>query len=133
MAGLLFLAAFLIYNLNGRVISSGDCLPARFLPFAVLEHGTLSLDSVVDATRQGYAPSATYWIVRSRDGHLASMYPVVAPLLVTPLYVPAWIGLRLEGWTDERLANLGLLMEKLSASAIASPPSAQSCADRTLR
>src|SRR5919106_2673980 len=81
LAAVLALCSFLVYNVNLRPISAGDCFPARYLPFAVLEEGSLHLDSVLEATRQGYDPP--YWIVRSRDGRFASMYPVVTPLLVT--------------------------------------------------
>lgn len=117
LALLLGLAACLFYNLNFRSITSGDCLPARFLPFAVLEEGSLHLDSVLEATRQGH--QATYWILASRDGRTASMYPIVTPLLVTPLYVPAWLYLRNAGWPPEELADMGALMEKLAASVVA--------------
>jgi hypothetical protein len=118
LAAALALCAFLIYNLNLRPISAGDCFPARYLPFAVLEEGSLHLDSVLVAARQGYTPS--FWIVPSRDGRMASMYPVVTPLVVTPLYVPAWLYVKARGWTQERLMHVGPLMEKLAASLMAS-------------
>jgi hypothetical protein len=116
LAILLAVAAFLLYNLNFRAISSGDCLPARFLPFAVLEEGSLHLDPVLEATRQGHTPTISYWVVDSRDGRHASMYPIVAPLLATPVYVPAWIYMKYRGWTQVRLAWLGELAEKAAAS-----------------
>lgn len=118
LAALLGLAVFLLYNLNFRSITSGDCLPARFLPFAVLEKRSLHLDLVLDATRQGH--QETYWIVTTRDGRSASMYPIITPLLVTPLYIPAWLYLKQAGWTQRRLADTGALMEKVGASAVAS-------------
>ncbi|HZF10730.1 MAG TPA: hypothetical protein VFE33_18230, partial [Thermoanaerobaculia bacterium] len=120
LAVALMLVAFFVYNLNFRVISEGDSLPARFLPFAVLEHGSLHLDSVLAATRQGHPPQDTYWVVRGRDGGMASMYPLVAPLLVVPAYVPAWLFLRHVGWRPWTLDFLGELMEKVAASIVAS-------------
>jgi hypothetical protein len=117
LAALLGLAAFLLYNLNFRGITSGDCLPARFLPFAVLEEGSLHLDFVLEATRQGH--QETYWIVTARDGRSGSMYPVITPLLVTPLYIPAWLHMKRAGWTQEELADVGSLMEKVAASVVA--------------
>jgi hypothetical protein len=119
-AALLGLAAFLLYNLNFRSISSGDCLPARFLPFAVLEEGSLHLDSVLEATRQRYDPTITYWILPSRDGRHASMYPLVTPLLATLFYIPGWLYLKHAGWTYENLVFVGAFMEKIAASAVAS-------------
>jgi hypothetical protein len=118
LAAILALCAFLIYNANLRPISAGDCFPARFLPFAILEHGSLYLDSVLEATGQGHP--APYWIIASRDDRRASMYPVVTPLLVTPVYIPAWLYVKYRGWTQQRLSDLGAPMEKLAASLVAS-------------
>lgn len=116
---LLFLgASFLVYNLNMRVIATGDSLPARFLPFSVLKYGTLWLDPVIDVTR-GNNPGH-YWFLKSKDGHFASLYPIVTPVLVTPLYAPAAAWLSAEGWNDERLSAVGEVMEKIAASLVAS-------------
>jgi hypothetical protein len=115
---LFFGASFLVYNLNMRVIATGDSLPARFLPFSVLKYGTVWLDPVIDVTRGNHR--GPYWFLKSKDGHFASLYPLVTPLLVTPLYVPAVARLSAEGWTDDRLAAFGEVMEKVSASVVAS-------------
>jgi hypothetical protein len=114
---LLAVAAFLIYNLNGRNMGPGDTFPARFIPFAVWKAGTVRLDPVLEATRQGY-PYA-YWIQSARDGGHASMYPIVAPLLVTPLYAPAAAYLSSRAWPLAQLSLAGEIMEKVSASCIA--------------
>lgn len=116
---LLGLAVFLAFNANRRVISSGDAFPARYLPFGILEHGTLSLDPLASVVAQG-RPATAYWIVPGRGGHLFSMYPIVLPLLVTPMYVPAVAYLHLRGWTLARLDRVARIMEKLTASLIAS-------------
>jgi len=57
--------------------------------------------------------------VRRPDGHIVSLYPVVTPLLVTPLYVPAVAYLQLRGWSDARLDHVAKVMEKLAASFLA--------------
>lgn len=114
---LLTLIAFLVYNANFRTMGTGDTLPARFLPFAVLGEGSLHLDSVEKATISGHGHP--YWILESRHERPASMYPVVAPLLVTPLYAPAIAYLNLRGWADWRLAYMGEIMEKVAASVVA--------------
>ena len=115
-AVVLAIVAFLVYNLNFRNMATGDSLPARFLPFAVWEDGSLHLDSVIDATRGGHP--GTYWILTSLDGRFASTYPVVTPLLVTPLYGPAVAYLHHAGRTEERLRKIGELMEKVAASVV---------------
>ncbi|HUK90238.1 MAG TPA: hypothetical protein VLZ81_07545, partial [Blastocatellia bacterium] len=61
-----------------------------------------------------------YWFVRTRQNHLASLYPVVAPLLVSPLYLPAVIWLDKHGWQQPAIDRVAVLMEKISASLLAS-------------
>ena len=114
---LLSALAFLVYNANFRTIATGDSRPARFLPFAVWEEGSLHLDSVLDVTRGGHPKS--YWILTSRDGRSASTYPIVTPLLVSPLYLPAVLYVHQQGRSQERLAVVGEIMEKTAASAVA--------------
>ena len=121
------LCCLLIYNANGRAISAGDAFPARYLPFAMWRHGTLTLDPVASFVVQGRARPGTapapygvaFWTVPTRTGHLVSLYPVVLPVLIAPLYLPAVAYLHLRGWTDERLDRVARVMEKLVASAIA--------------
>jgi hypothetical protein len=116
---LIGLCCFIVYNANLRAISAGDTYPARYLPFAILRYHTIFLDPVAKVTAQGRADTA-YWMVRVSDGHIISVYPVVMPLLITPLYVPAVGYLHLRGWTDARLDHVAKVMEKLTASFLAS-------------
>ncbi|HYL05555.1 MAG TPA: hypothetical protein VE075_05925 [Thermoanaerobaculia bacterium] len=120
-AVLLAMAALLVYNVNLRTIATGDSLPARFIPFAVWKAGTVRLDPVLEATRQQHPDS--YWIQRARDGGHASMYPIVAPLLVTPLYAPAAFYLMWHGWPEKSLEVVGEVMEKIAASCVAAAAS----------
>ena len=112
------LIGLLVYNANLRVVSSGDNYPARYLPFAILGYGTLRLDPIHDVVFQGR--TQPYWVIMGTNGRLVSQYPVVTPLLVSPLYLPAVAYLHVRGWTNERMDRLARLMEKLSASLIAS-------------
>lgn len=112
------LACFVVFNVNGRSIGAGDTLPARYLPFAFLKHHTLFLDPVHDVASIGRGDD-TFWMLRRPDGRYFSLYPVVTPVIVTPLYVPAALYLEARGWTPPRLERAGRVMEKLSASLIA--------------
>lgn len=114
---LIGLCCFVIYNSNGRAISAGDTYPARYLPFAILRHHTVYLDSIARITAQGRSPA--FWMVPLPTGHVISLYPVVVPALIAPLYLPAAGYLHLRGWTDPRLDQVARVMEKLSASLIA--------------
>lgn len=61
-----------------------------------------------------------YWMVRTRQHQLASLYPVVTPVLVAPIYFPAVLWLNEHGWAQPELGRVAELMEKISASLLAS-------------
>jgi hypothetical protein len=115
---LIGLCCLLVYNANGRAISAGDTYPARYLPFAIWRHHSLLLDPIAPLTAQGRDGTA-FWMVHVPGGHVISLYPVVLPVLIAPLYLPAVAYLHLRGWTDGRLDHLARVMEKLSASLLA--------------
>ncbi len=115
---LIGLCCFVVYNANLRSISAGDTYPARYLPFAIVQHHTIFLDPVEKVAAQGRGDMA-YWMLRRPDGHILSLYPVVVPVLIAPLYLPAVGYLHLRGWTDARLDHVAKVMEKLTASFLA--------------
>src|SRR3954471_24584374 len=100
---LLGLLCFFVFNANLRQIGAGDTLPARYLPLILWHDGTFALDSNARLVEHGHplkglkGPAGTeagadlfqpaaYWLARTHSGQLASLYPVVAPLLAAPLY-----------------------------------------------
>jgi hypothetical protein len=119
-------------------------MPARYLPLILWHNRTLGLDAnarlvahghsmIPDWNRNRTAGAAgningnvnyfepwAYWMVRTRQNQLASLYPVVTPLLVAPLYFPAVIWLNAHGWQQPRIDRVAVLMEKISASFLAS-------------
>ncbi|HSS22647.1 MAG TPA: hypothetical protein VLL54_21420 [Pyrinomonadaceae bacterium] len=134
---LLGLFCLLVYNANLRQIGSGDTLPARYQPLMLWRYGTLRLDANERLAAHGHSaiaernrpagaegkvtyfePSA-YWTVRTREHQLASLYPVVTPLLIAPLYLPAVSWLNAHGWEQPHVDRVAELMEKLSASILA--------------
>ncbi len=133
---LLGVLCLFVYNANLRTIGAGDTLPARYLPLTLWHHGTLDLDSNARLVAHGHRitqhPDAAqpagiapdfqppaYWMVRTPLGRLASMYPVVTPLLVAPLYLPAALVLDGDGWQQPQVDRWAEIMEKLSASLLA--------------
>lgn len=116
-AVVLGLLALLVYNVNFRTIGAGDTVPARYLPLCLWGGGTLYLDPYLEEARMG-SPSA-YWILRTPDDRFASQYPIVAPLLATPLYAPAALFLTAQGWTRPAVERAAELTEKLAASTLA--------------
>jgi hypothetical protein len=116
---LIGVCCLLIYNANWRSISAGDTYPARYLPFAMWKHQTVFLDPVAKITAQGRGRHA-FWMVPVAGGSTISLYPVTLPVLIAPLYLPAAAYLQWRGWADERMDRMARVMEKLSASLIAS-------------
>ncbi len=118
-----FFLLVLVYNSNFRVIRIDDSVPARLLPFALILDHSFNLDGWVDSyLPRARGPYGAYFVTRSH-GHWMSIYPLVTPLVVTPLYVPAvcW----LSQWrpplahNDVRVTAMIDLMEKFSASLVA--------------
>ncbi len=132
------MVCFLVFNANLRPIATGDSLPARYLPLILWHSGTLNLDAHVHLVAHGhpmiaernrpanvdgkitYFEPLTYWMVRNHQHQFVSLYPVVTSLLVSPLYLPAVIWLNAHGWEQPQIDRVAELMEKVSASLIAS-------------
>lgn len=135
---LLGLLCFLVYNANLRQIGVGDSMSARYLPLILWHDGTLGLDANARLVAHGhsmtaernrpegadgkvtYFESSAYWMARTRQHQLASFYPVVTPLLVAPLYLPAVVWLNARGWEQPQIDRVAEFMEKISASFLAS-------------
>src|ERR1700704_6098298 len=106
---LIGLCCLMVYNANGRAISPGCPSPARSLPFSIWRHHSILLDPIAPITAQGRDGTA-FWMVHISGGHVISLYPVVLPVLIAPLYLPAVGYLHLRGWTDGRLDHLARVM-----------------------
>ena len=122
-SGFLLLLFFIIYNANLRTISTDDAFPTRFLPFNLLLNHSLYLDQFIEPLLAEPLGAHGLYFAAKSHGHFISTYPIIAPVLVTPLYVlPAW-------WLSHHSPPLYpsspaffvtlITMEKLSASLIA--------------
>lgn len=79
-----------VYLSNLRFVGPGDTIATRMLPFSLLVGGHLYVEDWVQAYLEGQLPHGAYFLAESR-GHLMSSYPILTPLVVSPLYVaPAW-------------------------------------------
>lgn len=103
----------LLFNLNMRRVGAYDTIAASLLPLSLLDGHGFVLDNYVGV----FPPAMNGSIVRSRQGHAVSFYPVVTPVLVTPLYFP-WALARSLGRPME-LTKLVPLLEKISATIVA--------------
>jgi hypothetical protein len=93
---------------NARLVAHGHSLITD-------QPGTVGAESKITS----FEPSA-YWIAQTPHHQLASLYPVVTPLLVSPLYLPAVFWLNAHGWEQPQIDRVAELMEKISASFLAS-------------
>ncbi|HEX7183745.1 MAG TPA: hypothetical protein VF756_18070 [Thermoanaerobaculia bacterium] len=114
-AALLFLLCVLVYNANFRATGSLDSLAAGLIPFGIWQgHGVY-----LDHQAERFPPGVRYSMIHSRQGRWVSLYPIVTPLLVTPLYFPA----AFVSWFDPADPVVGTVihsvMEKLAASLLA--------------
>lgn len=125
-AVLLTLIVFLGFNANQRSIVAGDTIAARYLPFSVLQNRSVLLDPIVATVAQGRKVqtvegevTSAFWVVKVRDGHFVSLYPVTLPLLITPLYFPAVHYLEAYAWDPLLFDRVARVMEKVIASLMA--------------
>jgi hypothetical protein len=70
----------------GRTMGGADTFPNRYLPIAILRHGTFYLD------RAPQEKSAWEQWRRDVHGHAVSDYPVGTALLALPIYLPLVLG-----------------------------------------
>jgi len=110
---LLFIAVYLVYNTVSRMTMSGDTNPAAFLPLSLILHQTLFFDAFVGT---GLGPNVAYAFPQV-NGHYVSLFPIVTPILITPVYAVSYLLYSLFGvpfgTTDI------MILAKTSASVIA--------------
>jgi len=112
---LLFLALTVVYHANLRPVDSSDSLPGSLIPFALFLDHTVTLDRFVPwlSKHVWYAP----FVVHQAHGHYFSGYPIGAPLLVSPLYLP--IAFIATGGDPGSLLIFARISAKFAAAAIA--------------
>ena len=110
----LFVLCLIVYNSNLRMVGSYDSLAPSLIPFGLWRGDGLLLDRY----RGAFSPETGYSIVRSKTGHLVSLYPPVTPILAAPLYIPAAIFPRL-AFGEKEVAASRLPMEKIAGSVFA--------------
>ncbi|QIL79309.1 hypothetical protein G7047_04855 [Diaphorobacter sp. HDW4A] len=119
------LICFAVFNANLRSIGAADSYVARYLPLSIWKHHSLALEPIAEQVAQGVKipdspKEAIIWVNRGPNGNPVSLYPLVTPLLVTPLYLPAYLYMEHVGWHPGVFDQVARLMEKLSASLVAS-------------
>ncbi len=113
----LFFFVFVMYNINFRTINSADTLGASLLPFVILD----SHVPWVNAESTLIRPENIVSFMAKGDV-LYPAYPIVTPVLVTPLYILPYIAMNLFhiplDMTDAACFLIVYAMEKLAASIV---------------
>src|SRR5207247_2717844 len=109
---------------NFRFIYTGDTAAVRYVPFSILMRGGLHVDGWIEPYfRPHLEHKLNYGIyfASQSHGHWMSNYPILTPVVVTPLYVPAawWLAHKQPPPSDEAWRFYAEAMEKLSAAVIA--------------
>lgn len=123
-AFVLFCAIVIVYLGNLRNVTTGDTWASRYVPFSILNQHTLAVDPYIErftrAFLEGKLPWGLYFAAQSH-GRWMSSYPILTPVLVTPLYVPAawWVQHKHLAPESDAMVFVSLAMEKLSAALIA--------------
>jgi len=117
MAALLGAALFVVYLSNVRMLSSGDNIPIRLLPFSLVAEFNLDLD---EFPRSEGEDNSGFYYLRRENGHVYSGSPFLTSLLVSPLYlVPAWTLSAFDiPYDDVRAQLLFVCMERLAAASL---------------
>lgn len=117
----IFTILFIIYNINCGSTPSGDTIPASLLPFSIIENNNLYFDQFIVFFQNTWG---TPYFFIEQNGHNLSFFPIVTPILVTPLYIIPYIILKLISYPIDMFnpgfVLLVLMMEKLSAATIVS-------------
>lgn len=126
VALLLGLLSFVVYNANLRSITAADTYAARYLPFSIWQNHSLTLNPVLSTVAQGRKPPTTpdkgdtaSWILKVGGDRYVSKFPIVVPVVLAPLYLPAVIYLNQSGPDPMLFDKVARVMEKLCASLIA--------------
>jgi hypothetical protein len=116
-AWLLGVGCFLIYLGNLRQMPGWDCIPARMLPFSILQEGNFDLD---EFTWLRHRKTPPHFLRQGHDRHWYSSYPIGTPVLVTPLYIPvAWWRQHYHIDNDDvRFRLASVVMERVAAALV---------------
>jgi hypothetical protein len=101
-----------VYNSNFRTTASNDSLAASLLPFNFWHGEGLRLDRYA----VGLPKEVSYAMIPSKRGGLVSLYPIVTPILATPLYFPTVLWSRFRPDDSYYGAAVRIWMEKFAGS-----------------
>ena len=98
-------------------MGASDSIPARLLPFSIVREGNLDLDEFTWLRPHNSHP---YFLRPGLSGHEFSVYPVLTPVVLSPLYLPvvAWLAAHHIPDDDVRFRLATVVMERISAALL---------------
>lgn len=108
----LFVLCLGVYNSNLRTTASNDSLAASLLPFNFWHGEGMRLDRYA----VGLPKEVSYAMIPSKRGGMVSLYPVVTPILATPLYFPTVLWSRFRPDDSYYGSAVRIGMEKFAGS-----------------
>ena len=108
---------FAVYLTSLRCSPAWDTIPARLLPFSIVREGNLDLNEFTWLHRSGDLP---YFLRQTAGGKLMSKYPIAAPLVASPIALPAvwWLNHHHVSDDDVRFRLVTVVVERIAASLI---------------
>jgi len=107
----IFLFCFGIYNTYTLIRGSGDTMPAAYLPLSIIYYHDLFLEHFF-TNPQTVSDAYAFTTV---NGHLMSIFPIVIPVLITPVVFLCTGGMT----PDQAVLNLGFIARMISAGIAA--------------
>lgn len=114
---ILFVVLFLAYNtISGVGFISGDVAPATYLPTSLI----LYQNVFFDVSTPSLANPDLAYAFPLVNGHYVSLFPIVTPVLVTPVYAISWVLYHLFNIpvSDTDFILMAKLLAKTSAAII---------------
>ncbi len=112
---LLFLGLTVVYHANLRPVDSSDSLGASLIPFSLILDHTITLDRFAPWLQNNVWSASA--VLHQAHGHYFSSFPIGAPLLVSPLYLPLAFAAR--HWDPGSLVIVARVAEKFGAVTVA--------------
>ncbi len=110
-----FAASFAVYMSNGRVIGSGDTVPASLIPITTILDGTVMLDRFNEEEHR--RSTNPYWLVETPHG-ATSLFPIATGLLAVPIYALPVLLHRDQQLSPERWRDLAVDSYQKPAAAL---------------
>jgi hypothetical protein len=101
---ILLIGVFLVFCSWSTPFFTNDTLGSQLLPYSIIENHSVFLDNYPDYINYGFAGFRFYDI---GNGHYVSVFPIVTPVLISPLYaIPFLLHIPHDGLTQQVMTHV---------------------------